>query len=137
MSNSTESAVPSPVLELCAVFESQLREVEFPGASASILAARTQTVRETADALAAAEASLAQAAAAHEEASQAMRTAAELGMGYAKVYARNDPQLLEALNAIAIDGKARRRKLAPKKRERRVRPKPSNVAKLPLQAERA
>lgn len=137
MSKSTESAVPAPVLELCEVFESQLSEVEFPGASASILTARTQAVRETADALAAAEAALARAQAAYDEAAQAMRTAAELGMGYARVYARNDPQLLEALSGISIDGKARRRKLAPKKRERRARPKPSNVAKLPLQAERA
>lgn len=137
MSNSSESAVPAPVLELCAVFESHLSDIEFPGASAAILAARTDAVRETAESLAAAESALQLARAANDEACDAMRTAAELGMGYAKVYARNDPSLLEALTGIAIDGKAKRRKLAPKKRERRARPKPSNVAKLPLQAERA
>ncbi len=128
--------VPEPVNALIEVFEAQLPDVEFPGVSAQSLRSQATTVDDAAHAVAQAEAALKQARSVHAEAFAALRTAAERAMGYARVYATEDEALTQALGAIEL-APARTRRLPPKKRGRKPRAKPDNVAELPLAAETA
>lgn len=128
--------VPEPVNALIEVFEAQLPDVEFPGVSAQLLRSQATTVDEAARAVAEAETALKQARSAHAEAFAALRAAAERGMGYARVYATDDETLTQALGAIELKP-ARTRRLPPKKRARKPKAKPDNVAELPLAAETA
>jgi|GEM_PF-2411979 len=132
---STESAVSAPIRQLIDVFSQQLPEVAFPGVSASSLAEQAKTLENTAQALATAEQAMAVARQAHADAHAALKRSAELGIGYAKVYASDDEALREQLDAIDLKGKARR-KLPPKRRGRK-RTKATNVAELPLESSRA
>ncbi|MCR9165185.1 MAG: hypothetical protein ACE37F_36885 [Nannocystaceae bacterium] len=128
--------VPEPVNALIEVFEAKLPDVEFPGVSAQSLRTQATTVDEAARAVADAEAALKEARSVHAEAFAALRTAAERGMGYARVYASDDEALSETLGAIELKP-ARSRRLPPKKRARKPKAKPDNVAELPLAAETA
>ena len=133
---SDPNRVPEPISKLIEVFEDRLPEVEFPGVTAASLRVQAETVDAAADALAAAELALKQARAEHAEAYRALETAATRGLGYARVFAADDEQLAEALGSLELKP-ARGRKLAPKKRGRKPKAKPDNVAELPLAAESA
>ncbi|MEM6295382.1 MAG: hypothetical protein AAGA54_29180 [Myxococcota bacterium] len=137
MTNSAESAVPEPIRQLLDVFETHLGDVQFPGVDAASLRAQADAVEATATTLEAAEAAVLEARRAHGEAFTALKTSAERGMGYARVFGTDDATLTEALEPIALAQKASRRKLPPKKRGRKPKAKPDNVAELPLQAESA
>ncbi len=127
--------VPEPIVQLLDVFEAELSEVEFPGVNAATLREQASTVDAAAETLAAAELALREARTFHAEAYGALRTAAERGLGYARVYATGNAQLSEALAKIELQAKPRR--MPPKKRGRKPKPMPDNVAELPLQAETA
>lgn len=128
--------VPEPIVKLLDVFEAQLPEVEFPGVNAATLREQATTVDAAAEALAAAELALREARTFHAEAYGALRTAAERGLGYARVYASDNTELAEALAGIELRP-AKPRRMPPKKRARKPKPAPDNVAELPLQAETA
>lgn len=132
---STESAVSAPIRQLIDVFSQQLPEVAFPGVSASSLAEQAATLESTAKALASAEQAMAVARQAHADAHAELKRSAELGIGYAKVYASEDETLREQLEAIDLKGSTRRK--LPPKRKGRKRGKASNVAELPLESSRA
>ncbi len=133
-SNSPESAVPAPVRQLIEVFDAHLADLQFPGVTAALLNQRADETERTATALAAAEAVVNQARREHADAYGSLKMAAERGIGYARVYASDDAELLEQLEAIDLQDKARRRRLPPKRKERKPRAKDNNVAELPLQA---
>ncbi len=128
--------VPEPIQALIDVFENKLPKVEFPGVNAASLREQATTVDAAAEAVADAEAALREARATHAEAYGALRTAAERGLGYARVYASDDEELTEALGAVQLKP-AKPRRMPPKKRGRKPKAKPDNVAELPLQAETA
>ncbi len=130
--------VPEPISKLIDVFEAQLPEVEFPGITAASLREQADTVDAAAEALARAESNLRELRTRHAEAYGALKTSAERGLGYAKVYASDDEALTEALAGIELR-RPKGRKLPPKKRARKPKAKPvaNNVAELPLPAERA
>ncbi|MGH1341713.1 MAG: hypothetical protein ACRBN8_09195 [Nannocystales bacterium] len=128
--------VPEPIVKLIDVFEAQLPEVEFPGVNAATLREQATTVDAAAETLAAAEVALREARTQHAEAYGALRTAAERGLGYAQVYATDNTELAEALAGIELRP-AKPRRTPPKKRARKPKPTPDNVAELPLQAETA
>jgi len=111
--SSTQALSPA-IRELLAIFEGELATVQFPNVSAKILSQlATQVSHETQRAealrqqLDAAQATLAEAQA------KLVRTA-ELGLAYARVFAADDPDLLQRLAEIHVgagDASPRRRKL--------------------------
>lgn len=132
---SRDSAVSAPIRQLIDVFSRQLPEVAFPGVSAASLTEQAATLESTAKALASAEQAMAVARQAHADAHAELKRSAELGIGYAKVYASEDEALREQLEAIDLE-RSTRRKLPPKRKSRK-RGKASNVAELPLESSRA
>lgn len=130
----TQSAVSAPIRALLEVFESDLPNVSFPDVDAKSLGERARNLEETAAALAQAEATLAEAQRAHADAHIALKTTAERGIGYARIFACDDAALLERLDAIELRPRSPRRKLPPKRKTRRR--KPANVAELPLDDKR-
>lgn len=134
---SDPNAVPEAIYTLIELFEAKLPEVQFPGINATSLRAQAETVDAAAKILAAAEAAVRDARVAHAESYASLKTAAERGLGYARVFASDDEDLSEALGGIDLRP-ARARRLPPKKRGRKPKAKqPDNVAELPLQAETA
>ncbi|MBK7825394.1 hypothetical protein [Nannocystis sp.] len=112
--SSTEALSPA-IRELLSIFEGELATVQFPNVSAKILsqlATQVSTETHRAEALRqqldAAQATLAEAQA------KLVRTA-ELGLAYARVFAADDPELLQRLAEIHVGAgdasPGRRRKL--------------------------
>ena len=130
------NTVPEPISQLIEVFEANLADVEFPGISAASLRAQATEVDALAERVAAAEVALREVRMAHAEAFAGLRSAAERGLGYARVFASEDTELSETLGGIEVKPPKPRR-MPPKKRGRKPRVKPDNVAELPLQAETA
>jgi hypothetical protein len=108
----TPSDALSPALrELLAIFEQELAEVRFPNVDGKILAdlaarvdAETQRVEELRAQLDTAHAGLVDVKA-------RLQKAAEQGLGYARVYAAGDADLLARLAEVNLGGEPRRRKL--------------------------
>lgn len=130
------NTVPEPISQLIEVFEASLADVEFPGVTAASLRAQATEVDAAAHTLAEAEATVRSARAAHAELFGALRDAAERGLGYARVYASGDEELSATLGGIEVKPPKPRR-MPPKKRGRKPKAQPDNVAELPLQAETA
>ncbi len=128
--------VPEPIHALIDLFEAQLPDVEFPGVNAASLRQQATAVDAAAQAVAEAELALRHARATHAEAYGALRTAAEQGLGYARVFAAENAELSEALGAVQLRP-AKPKRMPPKKRGRKPKAHPDNVAELPLQAETA
>lgn len=116
--NTAESPDPvSPaLLELLAVFEGPLAEVQFPGVDCTVLRSHVDQVRAHAHELDALRAQLDALHGHLAEARARLLRAAEQGLAYARVFAADDPELESRLADISLagSGKAaepRRRKL--------------------------
>jgi hypothetical protein len=126
----TRSAVPDPIRQLVALFAEALPDVLFPEVDAQMLASLVRTVEARAETLAQAEADLAAARQAHAEAHAELTRAADKGLGYARVFAADDPALSAKLTEIVL-GRTKPVK-RPKTRSRRTRSEPEGVTKLPF-----
>lgn len=98
----TDSSLDPSIASLNELFRGALREVSFPGVDASILSAAIEglerellAARETANALAAAEARVA-------EQREMLVAKCHLAFAYARVFAKDDAELLAALDRIAL-----------------------------------
>ena len=132
---STDSSrVPKPIEQLVEVFETHLGEVTFPGVTAATLREQADALAEASQRLEDAQAELERAQAAHSDAMGTLQTAAHRGLGYARVFGADDPELTQALKSISLSSKTKgAKRLPPKKRARPSKGRVDNVAKLPVQ----
>ncbi|MCB9535414.1 MAG: hypothetical protein H6704_04050 [Myxococcales bacterium] len=131
---SAPSPIPPRVEAILALFEAELAALQFPDLDRDSLAEHAEAVRAQAAEVEEARALL-EAARATLEARRAELTAhARKGLAYARVFARDEPALLQRLDAITLDDGEEKKP----KRRRRTRKaneaKPDNVAELPLRA---
>lgn len=130
-------AVPQPIQQLVEVYEQHLCAVEFPGLNAQTLREQAEEVEHAAEALAQARTAFERASERHRDAVAALRSSADRGLGYARVYGSDDEALTEALSEISLSKGGRTAKgknaKAPKKRARSKKAQPDNVTELPLE----
>lgn len=125
------SAVGEPIEQLVAVFAEHLPSVTFPGVDAATLEALANTVQDRADTLAQAEAALIAARETHAIAQAELGRTALAALGYARVYAADDPRLGAALAEIELrPGNAPRVTRA--RRKAKPRAADDRVTKLPV-----
>ena len=128
----TRSAVSDPIRQLVALFAEDLPDVLFPEVDAQMLASLVRTVEARADTLAQAEADLAAARQAHAEAHVELTQAAEKGLGYARVFAADNPELSAKLAEISLTRAKPVKGPAKTRRPRRNRTEPEGITKLPF-----
>jgi hypothetical protein len=100
--------IPTAIQEVLDLFEDQLAPVTFGGLETRVLTAAAETVRVAADALAAAEAAAEAARAVLAERQEELAQKAQRALAYARIYAEDDPPLLEKVEAIALPRAGRR-----------------------------
>lgn len=118
-------STPFVAVALLDLFEGPLRGVRFPEADGETIAAAADEVRKAQVALAAAQASLEAARAALTEREGELRKRATRALAYARIYAADRPDLLEAIDAVSSKKGARD---APKRPRGRPRKQPSAEA---------
>jgi hypothetical protein len=126
----SRTAVSDPIRQLVTVFAEDLSDVLFPEIDAQMLASLVRCVETRAETLAQAEADLAAARQAHAQAHAELLRAADRGLGYARVFAADDPKLSAKLADISL-GRTKPVKQT-KRRARRGRSEPEGVTKLPF-----
>lgn len=132
--SSPRSAVAEPVAQLVALFAEHLPDVRFPGVDAARLDALATDLQARADTLAQAEADLIAARDAHANAQAELARTAQAALGYARVYAADDPRLTAALADIALDPRGTASTPRTKKRGRPRKSPDDTVTKLPFSA---
>jgi hypothetical protein len=132
---SAPSSIPPRVEAVLALFEAELATLQFPDLDRHSLADCAEAVRAQAAEVEEAR-SLLEAARATLEARRAELTAhARKGLAYARVFARDDPALLQRLDAITLDDDSEQKKPKRRRRTRKeAEPQPDNVTELPLRA---
>jgi hypothetical protein len=100
--------IPTAIQEVLDLFEDQLAPITFGGLETRVLTAAAETVRVAADALAAAEAAAEAARAVLVERQEELALKAQRALAYARIYAEDDPPLLEKVEAIALPRVGRR-----------------------------
>lgn len=113
--------IPSPVRALLEVFQAELPEVRFPDVDFALLQATEAEVMKQTEAVALAEAALADAKKAQLEAFESLMAKSRRALAYAKVFAEDKPELMAKLDAIGLKVPkaigARAKDEAPKKAE--------------------
>ena len=108
----SDSLAPA-LRELLDVFQRELAEVQFPGVDRAILHDLAEQVEGEGQRVEALRQQLEEAQNILGDAQSKLIRAAELGLAYARVYAAEDPALLDRLSSLHVGGEAapRRRKL--------------------------
>ncbi len=99
---SAMDAIPSPIQTALDLFETALAEVRFADIDAKTLARAAADVQAIAAVVATAQASLDSARCALQERQNALYEQVQRALAYARVYAENDDELSERLNAIPL-----------------------------------
>ena len=107
--------VAEPLVALLDVFGAHSKALRFPEIDHGILEGLAEEVRTAAAEVARCEHALAEARRELDERQRALRTRAERGMAYAKIYAEDDAELTQKLEAIELTP----RRAAPKRRAKR------------------
>ncbi|MCK6549276.1 hypothetical protein L6R52_25765 [Myxococcota bacterium] len=94
--------IPSPVRALLEVFKAELPEVRFPDVDFAVLEATEAEVMKQTEAVAQAEAALADAKKAQLEAFESLMAKSRRALAYAKVFAEDKPELMAKLDAIGL-----------------------------------
>ncbi len=115
-SQNAREAVPEATHALLALFSERLAEVKFPGIDAAELERLAGRSMEFATEVSALEEALEQVRSQLANARIELEAAARRGLGYAKVYAEDDPELLRGLDAIRLGVRARGRPPGSKKK---------------------
>jgi multidrug efflux pump subunit AcrA (membrane-fusion protein) len=132
-----DEVIAAPLRELLSIFEAELSEVKFGDVDGASLAAAAAQVRERAETVAAAEAALAAARGALEEAQEGLLARGQRALAYARIYAEERPELAARLEAVSLSRSGRRAEVglpvaeAPARRRGRP-PKAAPMATLPL-----
>jgi len=100
--------IPSPIQDVLDLFQDQLAPVTFGGLETGVLALAAENVRAAAAAVAAAEAAAEAAHAALAERQEELALKAQRALAYARIYAEDDPALLDKVEAIALPRAGRR-----------------------------
>ena len=98
---STSPAVSPALLELLAIFTSDLHDMRFGDFDASVLKESVEAVHARAEAVAAAEEALAEARARLGDAQDALAHTAVRALAYARIYAEARPALAARLETVA------------------------------------
>lgn len=129
MSSSTPARDPvtEPLAALIDVFGEHAQALCFPDVDHSTLEALATELRQAAAEVERQERALAQARQALDERREVLRARAERGLAYARIFAEDDDELRERLEAIELGGAARPAskragKKAPPRRTRRTKP---------------
>lgn len=125
------SAVAEPIEQLVALFAEHLPDVKFPGVDAAHLHALATALQDRADTLARAEAAWIAARDAHAIAQAELARTALAALGYARVYAADDPRLGAALAEIELRPAGAPR-VTRAKRKTKPRTTDDRVTKLPF-----
>jgi len=130
--NSNQSLSPS-VVQVLDLFADALAGVSFPDVDRDVLEAACERLGEAQDVVAERQAALEEARAEVDRERAALHKLAERALGYARIFASDDPELLERIDGITPPGgrpKRRRKKKAKKK-------KPADESQLALAKEDA
>jgi hypothetical protein len=101
-------AIPPPVQTILELFETTFADVRFADIDANTLGRAAADVQEVATVVASAQAALDSARGALQERQEALLGQVHRAIAYARVYAENDEELIQRLNAIALPRPARR-----------------------------
>lgn len=116
---------PTPSIDaLIALFDAELGDVSFPGASLADLSAQRATLEEARAQVETLRRELDDALAGYQRTRALLQATAERGHAYAAVYAKDHPALVEKLDAIQFGD-------APKRRKKRERSEKSEKASAP------
>ena len=100
--------IPTAIQEVLDLFEDQLAPVTFGGLETRVLTAAAENVRAAAGALAAAEGAAEAARVALAERQEELAQKAQRALAYARIYAEDDPALLDKVEAIVLPRAGRR-----------------------------
>ena len=100
--------IPEPLRALLGLYETELRELKFPDIDAQVLAQSGRAVLSAAEEVAEAEAALDAARAELQRHQEALLHKGQRALAYARVFAEEQPELLEKLAQITLPRPPRR-----------------------------
>lgn len=127
------SSIPPSIGELIELFSEHLADVEFPDVNASSLEQLSCKVAAAHTAVIELERQLHSAREVFSQAERTLLDKSQSALGYAKVYAREDEELLEALSSIQI-GKKKRAEIRNRKPRQSKKAVPATVQTSDIQA---
>lgn len=103
-----QNAISDPLKALLGLFDGDLRELKFPDVDAQVLTTTARAVVAAAESVAEAEAALEAAREELQRHQDALLHKAQRALAYARVYAEEQPELLEKLALITLPRPPRR-----------------------------
>lgn len=137
----SSQALPIEALQVIELFQAQQDALRFPDVDADSLARSADSARVAAQAVADAEKALLSAQNKHREATDRLMRDAKRGLAYARIYAEDDPELMEEISELSLarprkrDGQGSRLKKRPRKSDA-SKTAESQAAELPFSADR-